>query len=629
MKKYLQDILKLPKIIKKLILIFLDLSAYSLSVFISFYIYHGSLFYIYNISLTYIAFSTILFFVLANFFGLYNSIIRFSGIKDIEKIFKVFFILFIIMLISLNIHKTDLKFNFLIFQILISLLLITLFRRLSIKLLNLILSTNLLHRKVNKILIYGAGQAGRQLSNLFLESNYEKVVGFIDDNLNLQSRSQNNISIYGPSEIESLVKKNNISKIIIAIPSIKKEGKNRILKRISRFNIPISTLPDISDITKNIFNSTDLLNLNIEDLLGRKEISPDRSLLGKNIKNKVVLITGAGGSIGSELCRQIIKLQPRKVLLLDNSEFSLFSIYHEISSNFTIKKDFKAKIVPILCSINNKEDLNRIFIEHSPLTVFHAAAYKHVDLVEKNISYAVQNNIFGTLNLFEVCIKFQISNFTFVSTDKAVRSTNIMGSTKRICELILQGLSKKNPKIKLSIVRFGNVLGSSGSVVPIFKDQIKKGGPVTVSHKDVERYFMSISEAVQLVIQASSIFQKNGNVFYLDMGQPLKIFDLAKKMINLSGYRVNLDKEINNDNEMKIIFTGLKRGEKMFEELVIDGNPENTQHPRIFSVRDSYVEWSKLFKKLKLLKEYTMKHEDKNIIRLIKEIDITYKPITY
>ena len=346
------------------------------------------------------------------------------------------------------------------------------------------------------------------------------------------------------------------------------------------------------------------MNLKIEDLLGREPIIADKKLLSKNITGKIVLVTGAGGSIGSELSRQIIRLKPKKLILLDHSEFSLFSIFSELklkNSNITKKNN----IVPIIGNINFKYEIDRIIKNEKPFTIYHAAAYKHVDIVEKNILAGIRNNIFGTLNVIKSSINNNVKNFIFISTDKAVRPTNIMGASKRVGELILQALANKNNNIKISIVRFGNVLGSSGSVVPIFKNQIKMGGPVTVSHKEVERYFMTIPEATELVIQASSLSQESGSIFYLDMGEPVKIIDLAKKMINLSGHLVVTDNR-KVLNGIKIVFTGLKVGEKMFEEFIIDGISTSTDHPRIFSVKENFLEWSVLNEIVKIIKQINL-----------------------
>ena len=584
-------LIDLPKNIKKIVLIFADSIFFVSSIFFSFYTFYGQDLFHYKISLSYLAFSTLVFIILFNLFGLYNIIVRYSSLIDFEKWLKIFVAYFVILFISINLHKTEIEINFIIYQTLISFLFLTLFRSFSFKILKIYSNKKNKNYNLDCILIYGAGQAGREILGILQQNNKNCIAGFIDDNKNLQGRSQNNINIYSPDKIAGLIKNDRVTRIILAIPSISPQRKTEIINKQLIHNVPISTLPSLKNIISKEFNTTDILNLKIEDLLGRDPIIPDQHLLSKNITNRIVMVTGAGGSIGSELSRQILKLKPKKLILLDHSEFALFSIFNELkiyNSNIT-----EINIVPIIGSINFKDDISQIIKNIKPFSIFHAAAYKHVDLVEKNIIAGIRNNILGTLNLIKSSIQNNVKNFVFISTDKAVRPTNIMGASKRVAELILQALAKENNNIKISIVRFGNVLGSSGSVVPIFKDQIRKGGPVTVSHKEVERYFMTIPEATELVIQASSLSQESGSIFYLDMGNPVKIIDLAKKMINLSGHVVATNNE-NLINGIKIVFTGLKDGEKMFEELIIDGISTTTEHPRIFSVKETFLEWSVL-----------------------------------
>ena len=601
-------LVNLPKNIKKVILILADSLVFIGSVFLSFLTLYGEFLYQYKISLSYLAFTTVIFVILFNIFGLYNIIIRYSSLIDIEKWLKSFVFYFIILFIAINVHKTEIEIKFLIYQTLISFLLLMLFRIFSFKVLKMHSNKNAQNSNSDSILIYGAGQAGREILGILQENSKNHIAGFIDDNQDLQARSQNNINIYSPHKISELIKDNQVTRIILAMPSISKQRKTEIINNQLIHNVPISTLPSLKNIISKEFNTTDILNLKIEDLLGRDPIVPDKNLLSKNITNRIVMITGAGGSIGSELSKQIFILKPKKLILLDHNEFSLFSIFNELKvQNHNTKKNIN--IVPIIGNISFKDDLSRIIKDIKPFTIFHAAAYKHVDLVEQNIIAGIRNNVLGTLNLIKLSLQNNVENFVFISTDKAVRPTNIMGASKRVAELILQALAKQSYNIKISVVRFGNVLGSSGSVVPIFKDQIKKGGPVTVSDKDVERYFMTIPEAVELVIQASSIAQETGSVFYLDMGRPVKIIDLAKRMINLSGY-IAVTKGNNVINGIKIIFTGLKPGEKMFEELIIDGDTNSTDHPRIFSIKESFLEWNilnKIINKLEIdIKEFNI-----------------------
>jgi FlaA1/EpsC-like NDP-sugar epimerase len=617
----------LPKHIKKIILILGDAIFFIASVIFSFYSLYGHALYQYKISLSYIAFSTLVFILIFNFFGLYNIIIRYSNLIDFDKWIKSFVCYFFILLISVTLHKTELKISFIIYQTVIAFLFLMSFRVFSFKLLKVYSAKNNKKSDLDCILIYGAGQAGREILGVLQQNSNNHIVGFVDDNKDIQGRSQNNLNIYSPNEISNLIVKNGVTRIILAIPSIKKQRKNEIINSQLIHNIPVSTLPNLNKIISKQYNSTDILNLKIEDLLGREPIIADKKLLSKNITGKIVLVTGAGGSIGSELSRQIIKLMPKKLILLDHSEFSLFSIFSELKlKNPNITK--KNNIVPIIGNINFKHEVDRIIENERPFTIYHAAAYKHVGIVEKNILSGIRNNIFGTLNVIKSSINNNVKNFIFISTDKAVRPTNIMGASKRVGELILQALANKNNNIKISIVRFGNVLGSSGSVVPIFKNQIKMGGPVTVSHEEVERYFMTIPEATELVIQASSLSQESGSIFYLDMGEPVKIIDLAKKMINLSGHVVVTDnREVLNG--IKIVFTGLNVGEKMFEELIIDGISTATDHPRIFSVKEKFLEWSVLNEIVKKIEIDMKNFSEANILASLKQIVTGFKNTKY
>ena len=622
MHNFLNKLIKLPRRSKKILLLFFDILIFFISTLLAFYFFYGEYLYFYKVSITYIVFSTIVACICFNFFSLYKTIIRFSGITDIENCFKALVIYFIVMTASIYLHKTTIDINFLFYQTIISFLLFTLYRRLIFKIIKLY-KVNNIENILEPILIYGAGEAGRKLLAILKESNKNIVIGFLDDDENLQLRIQNNINIYHPNKINDLIKMYSDLRIIVAMPSISKEHKNKIINKLLEYNIPISTLPSLESIIANHAKPTDIINLKIEDLLGRESIVPDEKLLSKNITNKNILVTGAGGSIGSELSRQIFKLKPKKMILVDNSEFALFNIFNELTSNKLYLKN-KIDIVPKMCDVNDEVNVNKIVKSFKLFSVFHTAAYKHVHLVEINNLTGIKNNILGTLNLINACIKSNVKNFVFISTDKAVRPTNLMGATKRFAELILQSLAKENKKIKISIVRFGNVLGSSGSVVPIFREQIRTGGPVTVSHKDIKRYFMTIPEATELVIQASSISQKSGSVFYLDMGEPIKIVKLAKRMINLSGH--SIFSETNSiTNSIKIIFTGLKPGEKMFEELIIDGESKITDHPRIYSVEENFVEW-KTFERVVVQLENEIKNSNTDkAIKILEEYVTGYK----
>ena len=446
------------------------------------------------------------------------------------------------------------------------------------------------NRSSNKknILVYGAGEAGRQLV-ISLENSLEfKVVGFLDDNYQLHRQVLLGKIIYSLSQLEKLCKIKDISFVFLALPTINRSKRNQIINKLNQYKLNVKTLPSISEIVDGRITISDIKDLNINDLLNRDEVKADIKLLSKNINSKTILVTGAGGSIGSELCRQILKLKPNKLLLLDLNEFALYKIHEEL---ITLNKNLK--IIPLLVNVQDKVKLERIFETFKVDTVYHAAAYKHVLLVEENICAGIRNNVFGTLAIAEASINKKVSNLVLISSDKAVRPTNIMGASKRLSELCMQGVYNhtKNVSTCFSIVRFGNVLESSGSVIPKFKKQIKEGGPVTLTHKDVTRYFMTITEAAQLVIQAGAM-GKGCEVFVLDMGESVKIRDLIYKMIKLSGFNVKDSESANGDVEVKI--TGLRPGEKLFEELLLGDNPQNTYHEKIKKAQDPYIPFDQL-----------------------------------
>ena len=459
-----------------------------------------------------------------------------------------------------------------------------------------------------KVLIYGAGDAGRQLLTALENSSEFKVIGFLDDNSQLQRQILLGQTIYSPSSLERLIKTKNVSTIFLALPTIDRVKRNQIIKQLNKYKLIVKTLPSISEIVDGRITISDIKDLNIDDLLDREQVAPDNKLLNKNINSKTVVVTGAGGSIGSELCRQILKLRPNKLILLELNEFALYKVFEELTF---LNKNLK--IIPLLVNIQDQMKIETIFETFEVDTVYHAAAYKHVSLVEENICEGVKNNVFGTLAIAKASTNKKVSNLVFISSDKAVRPTNIMGASKRLSELCMQGVCNdaKDINTNFSIVRFGNVLESSGSVIPKFKKQIKEGGPVTLTHKDVTRYFMTITEAAQLVIQAGSM-GKHSEVFVLDMGKSIKIIDLIKKMINLSGFTIRDDKNPTGDIKIKII--GLRPGEKLYEELLIGDDPQKTNHPKIKKANDPFIPFAQLELKLNNLKSLL----DENSVNEVK-----------
>jgi FlaA1/EpsC-like NDP-sugar epimerase len=441
-----------------------------------------------------------------------------------------------------------------------------------------------------RVLIYGAGSAGRQLAAGLANSEEMNVVGFVDDDCSLHASVMNGKNIYPPTRLPELIEKLEISDLLLAIPSATRQRRNEIIESVRGTQASIRTLPGLTDLAHGRVTVNDLRELEIEDLLGRDPVAPDPALLAQNLAGKTILVSGAGGSIGSELCRQILRENPRHLLLVEMSEYHLYTIHRELSQ-YATDDGVMTNVVPVLLSVLHEEGLDRLVGLWKPDTIFHAAAYKHVPLVEHNVVEGIRNNVFGTLTLAQIADKHKVADFVLISTDKAVRPTNIMGASKRMAELILQALALQSLATRFSMVRFGNVLGSSGSVVPLFRQQIKQGGPVTVTHEEITRYFMTIPEAAQLVIQAGTM-AKGGEVFVLDMGEPVRIIDLARAMIELSGLCVR--DEANPDGDIALEVTGLRDGEKLYEELLIGDNPEVTAHSRIMKANELYLRWDQL-----------------------------------
>ncbi len=443
------------------------------------------------------------------------------------------------------------------------------------------------------VIIYGAGHAGVQLASALDCGQEFKPVAFIDDNKLLQKQKVNGLRIYPMSSLSYLIERHGVTEVLLAIPSATRGRRGEIIKLLEPYPVHVRTTPGMTDIAQGKVKFDELLEVDIADLLGRDTVAPDRALFDTNIAGKVIMVTGAGGSIGSELCRQIIYLQPSRLVLFELNEFALYSIDKELKQIQVLSEgtlDFE--ITPVLGSITDEVRLKKVCSAFKVQTIYHAAAYKHVPLVEQNPCEAIKNNVFGTMCLAQAAIATKVETFVLISTDKAVRPTNTMGATKRFAELILQGLSlEKNHSTRFTMVRFGNVLGSSGSVIPLFREQIAKGGPVTVTDSRIIRYFMTIPEAAQLVIQAGAM-GLGGDVFVLDMGEPIRIVDLAKRMIKLSGLGV-LDKE-NLDGDIEITFTGLRPGEKLYEELLIGGNVSDTAHCRIMRAQEHVIPWNQL-----------------------------------
>lgn len=471
-------------------------------------------------------------------------------------------------------------------------------------------------RKKN-VIIYGAGSAGVQLASALVYGREFRPVAFIDDDALLHKQKVNGLRIYPLSSLSYLIKRHTVSNILLAIPSAQRARKSEIIRLLEPYAVHVMSMPGLSDIAQGKVTFDTLQEVDIADLLGRDPVAPDQSLLHANITGKVVMITGAGGSIGSELCRQIVQLQPTSLILFELCEFALYEIEKEL--NFLLKKIKTVtdiEIVSVLGSVVNAERIEKVCRTFKVQTIYHTAAYKHVPMVEKNPGEAIWNNVFGTLHTAQAAIKANVETFVLISTDKAVRPTNTMGATKRFAELILQALSLDagiNHHTRFTMVRFGNVLGSSGSVVPLFREQIARGGPVTVTDERVIRYFMTIPEASQLVIQAGAM-GRGGDVFVLDMGEPIRILDLAKRMIHLSGLEIKDEHHL--AGEVEISFTGLRPGEKLYEELLIGDNVSETSHKRIMRAEEHVIPWATLDKMLGTLAQAT-KEDNFELIRAV------------
>ncbi|TDT58932.1 FlaA1/EpsC-like NDP-sugar epimerase [Enterobacter sp. AG5470] len=483
----------------------------------------------------------------------------------------------------------------------------------------------LLNRGMNygtKVIIYGAGASGRQLLPALSQAAEYYPVAFVDENEKLQNTIIHGVTVYSPQKLQWLVEKYNVKKILLAMPSVSRERKREVITMLEGLPCEVLSIPGMVDLVEGKATIDTIKKVSITDLLGRDPVAPLPDLISMNIKDKAVLVTGAGGSIGSELCRQILNNNPCTLVLYEISEFSLYSIERELSNQIK-QRNSSIKLVPILGSVQDQHHLERVMHRFNIESVYHAAAYKHVPLVEYNVVDGVMNNIFGTLSCAKAAINCGVHKFVLISTDKAVRPTNTMGATKRMAELVLQSLSEQQKTTCFCMVRFGNVLGSSGSVVPLFEKQIEAGGPVTLTHQDIIRYFMTIPEAAQLVIQAGAM-GKGGDVFVLDMGEPVRIMDLAHRMISLSGLRVK--DETTGIGDIAIQITGLRPGEKLFEELLIGENIEKTQHPRILTANEIMLESDLLQEYLTDIKNACMNYDQVKIREILIKAKTGFKP---
>jgi FlaA1/EpsC-like NDP-sugar epimerase len=540
-------------------------------------------------------------------FGLYRAIFRFAGREALEAVARavgIYALIYSVIFTAVGFQDVPRTIGLL--QPVLLLLTVGAVRLIARHLLGEPYVAQLRSTTAANVLIYGAGDSGLALASSLSKSEGMRVVGFLDDNPSLHRGQLMGIDVYNPQDLLKTVERLRVRDVLLALPSISRTRRNEILKMMSTAKVAVRTLPTLSDLAIGRVVESDLRELDIEDLLGRDAVEPNTALMEKNILGKVVLVTGAGGSIGSELCRQVVRIQPDTIVLIELNEFALYRLLEDLSGLLKKLLNSEVKLIPILASVQDKVRLIEIITTWQPHIIYHAAAYKHVPLVEGNPVAGIQNNVLGTLNVAQAAIECGVPNMVLISTDKAVRPTNVMGATKRLAEMILQALSEETVRqentTKFYIVRFGNVLGSSGSVVPKFRQQILEGGPISVTHSEVTRYFMTIPEAAQLVIQASAMpvmAPNQAEVFVLDMGEPVKIMSLAHMMIKLSGLTVR-DSE-HPDGDIAIEMIGLRPGEKLYEELLIGNDLQQTNHPKINRATEHYTPWPKLKRQLDIL----------------------------
>ena len=619
LKKVSKNIIDLPRYTKRIIAIIIDIGVCILCTWLAFYLRLEKFIQINDVTTLAVEISVLLAIPIFWLMGLYKTVFRFQGSSIIFTVFIATFTYALIYFAVIGIYGIPgIPRSIGIIQPILLFLSIST-SRLSIRFL-LLTSFKKSKNKTN-VLIYGAGSAGRQLLTS-LENNLEmKVFGFLDDDPQFHKQIILGQTVYDPLNIDKLINTKNIDIVLLALPSINRQKRNQIINTLNKYRIIVKTLPSVQDIVEGKVSVSDIKDLTIEDLLSRDQVQPNLELLSKNINSKVVMVTGAGGSIGSEISRQIIKLKPKKLLLIELNEFSLYKISEELKNT-----NQNIKIISLLLNIQNQSKIEGVFKTFNIDTVYHTAAYKHVPLVEENICESFKNNVFGTVVLAKAVLKYNISNFVFISSDKAVRPTNIMGATKRLAEICVQSIyDNQNQQSKFAIVRFGNVLQSSGSVIPKFKKQIKEGGPVTLTHLEITRYFMTITEASELVIQAGAMAEKC-EVFVLDMGKSVKIKDLIYKMIKLSGLSIKDNKNLDGDIEIKI--TGLRPGEKLYEELLIGDNPQPTIHEKIQKAQDPFISFNKLKMDLDHLSSLIEENRAKDVKDMLLNLLPSYKSNT-
>jgi FlaA1/EpsC-like NDP-sugar epimerase len=615
LSSFSEPALRLPRPIKQIIAGVVDASLCSIATWLAFYLRldtaarFGEPLFLAGLTSFLIALP------IFSWLGLYRAIFRFSGwpaVLAVAQAMTLYSLIFATIFTVIGVHGVPRTVG--LIQPIVLFLLVSGSRLFVRVWLGDIYKSRVVIESMPRVLIYGAGSAGRQLASTIRSGRDMALLGFIDDDSSLDGLTMDGVKVFESSSLKSLVEALEVTHVFLAMPLISRKRRNAVIAEIASLNVVVKSLPMMSEIVDGRVTVTDLQELDTNDLLGREPVPMHYENVSNFIARKTILVTGAGGSIGAELCRQIVMFDPDMVILVESNEYALYSAMSELDSA-SIQKNIS--FIPILASVQDRPLMSIIFNLYKPNIVFHAAAYKHVHLVELNIVEAVKNNVLGTISVAEAAKQSGVSSFVLISTDKAVRPSNVMGATKRLAEMIVQTFNaREGCKTRFSMVRFGNVLASSGSVIPKFQEQIRKGGPITVTHPEVNRFFMTITEAAQLVIQAGSMAE-GGEVFLLDMGKPVKIMDLAKRMINLSGLKVS---EKEHDGDISIKITGLGPGEKLFEELLLSNNPLKTEHPRILKGSEEVLDWTSLEQGLDLLKLSIERNDQDEVLSVLHNL---------